>query len=218
VSSSRLAESLGDHFWSGAIDASVIAVSNNNSSPYYFDDDGQPCALPPSGLGSAANWHATLRSWYTDTDGPTAASALLHVDASAPEGVNDDSQMTFAWTVGGDSHSGSSQVLRLERASDEASCEHELAPADDSFSFVVGSPLPCDAGGTLAGSTMPLVEGESYLATVRTSNGVDPVIENPSTVDSVPTQPILQQALATLIFQDGFESGATGAWSSSSDG
>ena len=213
-----LSEALGDHFWSGALDASVVAVSNDNDSAYSFDDDASVCGRAPTGLGFPGNWQGKFRSWYTDTDGPTAATALVHVDAGAPEGVNDDSQMTFEWTPGGDPHSGASQVLRLERASDSESCEHALAPTDDGFAFVVGSPLPCDAGGTLAGSTMPLVEGESYVALVRTSNGVDPVIENPSSVSSEPTMPIQQQGLANLLFEDGFESGGTSAWSSTSDG
>lgn len=216
--STKLAELLGDHFWSGAVDASTVAVGNDNDAPYHFDADGQPCGLSPTGLGTVGNWQATYRSWYDDTDGPAAATGLLHVDAGAPEGTNDDSVMAFAWTPGGDPHSGSLQVLRLERASDEASCEHTLAPAAASFSFRVGVPLSCDAGGTLDGSTMALEEGESYIALVRTRNGVEPEIANPAAIDSAPTPPILQSALASFLFEDGFESGDVTPWSGSSDG
>jgi hypothetical protein len=216
--STKLAELLGDHFWSGPLDASTIAVSNNNDAPYHFDADGQPCGLSPSGLGAMGNWQATLRSWYEDTDAPTAATGLLHVDASAPDDTNDDSVMSFAWTPGGDPHSGSAQVLRLERVSDSASCEHALGPTAASFAFQVGAPVSCDAGGTLDGSTMPLEEGESYVALVRTRNGLVPEIENPTSIDSAPTPPILQSALASLLFEDGFESGAVTGWSRSSDG
>jgi hypothetical protein len=216
--STILAELLGDHFWTGALDASTVAVGNDNDAPFHFDADGELCDLSPTGLGATGNWQATFRSWYDDTDGPAAATGLMHVDAGAPEDTNDDAVMSFAWTPGGDPHSGTAQVVRLERLSDEATCEHALAPAAASFSFSVGEPMACDAGGTLDGSTMPLQEGESYVALLRTRNGVEPEIENPASIDSAPTPPILQSALASLLFQDGFEPGNASAWSTSSDG
>jgi hypothetical protein len=190
-----LGELLGDHYVSGYRDALSTPEPNNNQSPRYLPGAGGDwCGVAPGDVGAVGNWEVRYRTYYRDTTPPTSATVPAHSDDDAPPGYNNDPILTFDWTPGGDDDSGIRQLIRIARASDLGWCELDLAPSQSSFDFA--GTVSCAAGSLAA---LTLDEGEVYRASIRTRNGLLPVVENPAFVDSGDSAWVTQDSVPTAV-------------------